>query len=65
MKTTARIELMKAQFICVCYLHMQIQTLCRAVEISITTSYSTCVKMFYRGLSEVFIRSPFCDVIHE
>ena len=31
---------------CVCYLHMQMQTLCRAVEISITTSYSTSVKIF-------------------
>ena len=31
---------------CVCYLHMQMQTLYRAVEISITTSYSTNVKMF-------------------
>ena len=37
------------------YLHMQMHTLCRAVEISITTSYSTSVKIFYRGLSEVFI----------
>ena len=50
---------------CVCYLHMQMQTLCRAVEIAITTSYSTSVKIFYRGLSEVFIRSPFCDYVHE
>ena len=46
---------------CVCYLHMQMQTLCRAVDISITTSYSTSVKMFYRGLTKVFIASPFCD----
>ena len=46
---------------CVCYLHMQMQTLCRAVEISIPTSYSTSVKMFYRGLTKVFIASPFCD----
>ena len=44
---------------------MQMQTLCRAVEISITTSYSTSVKMFYRGLSKVFISSPFCDNVHE
>ena len=44
---------------------MQMQTLCRAVEISITTSYSTSVKMFYRGLTKVFIASPFCDVVHE
>ena len=50
---------------CVCYLHMQMQTLCRAVEISITTSYSTSVKMFYRGLTKVFITSPFCDEVHE
>ena len=50
---------------CVCYLHMQMQTLCRAVEISITTSYSTSVKMFYRGLTKVFIASPFCDEVHE
>ena len=47
--------------VCVCYLHMQMQTLCRAVAISITTSYSTSVKIFYRGLTEVFIASPFCD----
>ena len=44
---------------------MQMQTLCRAVEISITTSYSTSVKIFYRGLIEVFIRSPICDQIHD
>ena len=44
---------------------MQMQTLCRAVEISITTSYSTSVKMFYRGLTKVFIPSPFCDKVHE
>ena len=50
---------------CVCYLHMEMQTLCRAVEISITTSYSTSVKMFYRGLTKVFIPSPFCDKVHE
>ena len=50
---------------CVCYLHMQMQLLCRAVEISITTSYSTSVKMFYRGLTKVFIASPFCDIVHE
>jgi len=42
---------------CVCYLHMQVQTLCRAVEISITTSYSATDKIFYRGL--------FCDLAHE
>ena len=41
------------------------QTLCRAVEISITTSYSTSVKMFYRGLTEVFMKSLFCDYVHE
>ena len=34
---------------CVCYLHMQMQTLCRAVEISITTSYSTSVKIFLQS----------------
>ena len=50
---------------CVCYLHMQMQTLYRAVEISITTSYTTNVKMFYRGLTEIFIQSPFCDELHE
>ena len=50
---------------CVCYLHMQMQTLCRAVEISICTSYTTSVKFFYRGLTEVFIASPFCDQVHE
>jgi len=50
---------------CVCYLHMQMQTLCGAVEISITTSYSTSVKIFYRGLIEVFIASPFCYYVHE
>ena len=50
---------------CVCYLHTQMQTPCRAVEISITTSYSTSVKMFYRGLTKVFITSPFCDQLHE
>ena len=50
---------------CVCYLHIQMQTLCRTVAISITTSYSTSVKIFYTGLSEVFIASPFCDEVHE
>ena len=50
---------------CVWYLHMQMQALCRAVEILITTSYSTIVRNFYRGLLEVFIASPFCDVVHE
>ena len=50
---------------CVCYLRMQMQTLCRAVEILITTSCSTSVKFFYRGLTEVFIASPFCDHGHE
>ena len=49
---------------CVCYLHMQMQTLCRAVKISITISYSTSVKNFYRGLTEVFIPSPFRDNVH-
>ena len=44
---------------------MQMQTLCRAVEISVTTSYSTSVKMFYRGLTEVFNASPFRDNVHE
>ena len=44
---------------------MQMQTLCRAVEILFTTSYSTSVKMFYRGLTEVFIASPLCDYVHE
>ena len=44
---------------------MQMQTLYRAVEISITTSYGTNVKMFYRGLTEIFIQSPFCDELHE
>ena len=44
---------------------MQMQTLCRAVEISMTTSHSTSVKMFYRGLTEAFIRSPFCEKVHE
>ena len=44
---------------------MQMQTLCRAVEISITNSYSTGVKFFYRGLTEVFITSPFCDYVYE
>ena len=44
---------------------MQMQTLCRAVKISITTSYSTSVKNFYRGLAEVFIPSPFRDYVHE
>ena len=50
---------------CVCYLHMQMKTLCRAVEISIITPYTTSVKMFYRGLTKVFIASPFCDKVHE
>ena len=49
----------------VCYLRMQMQTLCRAVKILITTSCSTSVKFFYRGLTEVFIASPFCDKVHE
>ena len=44
---------------------MQMQTLCRAVKISITTSYSTSVKNFYSGLTEVFIPSPFRDYVHE
>ena len=50
---------------CVCYLRMQMQALCRAVEILITTSCSTSVNFFYRGLTEVFIASPFCDQWHE
>ena len=50
---------------CVCYLHMQMQTQCRAVAISITTSYSISVKIFYSGLTNVFIASPFCDELHE
>ena len=37
----------------------------RAVGISITTSYSTSVNNFHRGLCEVFIASPFCDHVHE
>ena len=44
---------------------MQIQTLCRAVAISITTSYSTSVTFFHRGLTEVFFASPSCDQVHE
>ena len=60
-----RNTLSRMSHFCVCYLHMQMQTLCRAVEISITTSYSTDVKMFYRGLTKVFITSPFCDDVHE
>ena len=36
-----------------------------AVEILITSSYSTGVNIFYRGLTEVFIASPFCDYVHE
>ena len=50
---------------CVCYLRMQMQTLCRAVEILITTSCSTSVKIFYSSLTAVFIASPFCDQGHE
>ena len=50
---------------CVCYLHLQMQTPYRAVEISITTSYSTSVNIFYRGLTEVFIASPFCELVYE
>ena len=42
-----------------------LQTLCRAVEISISTSYNTGVKIFYGRLTEVFIASPFCDKEHE
>ena len=49
----------------VCYLHMQMQTLCRAVAILISTSYSTRVKIYYRSLTQVFIASPFCDQVHE
>ena len=61
-----KLRMMQSDWLfCVCYLHMQMQTLCRAVEISITTSYSTSVKIFYRGLTEVFIASPFCDSVHE
>ena len=37
----------------------QMQTLCRAVEISITTSYSTSVIIFYRGLTEVSLEVHF------
>ena len=36
---------------------MHMKTLCRAVESSITTSYSASGKIFYRGL--------FCDLAHE
>ena len=50
---------------CVCYLHMQMQTQCIAVAISITSSYSISVKIFYSGLTEVFIASPFCDSVPE
>ena len=35
--------------------------LCRAVQILITTSCSTYVKLFERGLNESFIASVFCD----
>ena len=52
-------------YFCVCYLRMQMQTLCRAVEILITTSCSTSVKIFYSSLTAVFIASPFCDQGHE
>ena len=45
----------------VCYLHMQIADSCRAVQILITTSCSTYVKLFERGLNESFIASVFCD----
>ena len=51
--------------VCVCCLHMQMQTLCRAIETLITTSCSTIVKIFCRDLTEVFIASPFCDSVHE
>ena len=44
---------------------MQMQTLCRAEEISMTTLYSTSVKNIYKGLTEVFIPSPFRDYVHE
>ena len=37
----------------------------RAVESLINISYSTSVKIFYRGLTEVFIASPSCDKVHE
>ena len=50
---------------CVCYLRMQMQTLCRAVEILLTTSCSISAKFLYRGLTEVFTTSPFCDYGHE
>ena len=52
-------------FVCVCCLHTQMQTLCRAIEISITTSCSTIVNIFCRDLTEVFIASPFCDSVHK
>ena len=52
------------RFLCL-VLHMQMPTLCSAVEISITTSYSTSVKSFFRSSTEVFIASPFCDQVHE
>ena len=58
---TFEILFMTILHFCVCYLRMQMQTLCRAVEILITTSCSTSVNFFYRGLTEVFIASPFCD----
>ena len=44
---------------------MQMPTLCRAVAILISTSYTTSVNFFYRGLTEVSIPSPFCDKVHE
>ena len=59
--TFSKIIFMGLFIIFVCYLHMQMKTLCRAVAISITTSYSTSVIFFYRGLTQVFITSPFCD----
>ena len=49
----------------VCYLHMQMCTQCRAVEIKITTSYITSVKFYSKSLTEVSIVSPFCDLVHE
>ena len=43
--------------ICIC----KIADSCRAVQILITTSCSTYVKLFERGLNESFIASVFCD----
>ena len=54
----------RTRFLCLLFAYANADTM-QSCRISITTSYSTSVKIFYRGLTEVFLASPFCDSVHE